>query len=244
MKKNLSSLILTLSCFLTEAVACDCTCCLTFCESITQLDNQDVRIHLVRVLEKSSAGIDIDVLQTFIGESLEGQETFVINGNGADCTMTTNQFLVGEKYILLLSPLSDDVWYLSECSMPFLAVENDMVIGSIAEGLNQVALENFPATIQNCFSTSPSTEPQANISFSVNPTAAYDFVTIKTQGLAPTNFILHVLDSSGKLIHQAILPTGSISTEVQISRWRAGIYFFKIEDVGSMSLFKVVKLGG
>jgi hypothetical protein len=126
--------------------------------------------------------------------------------------------------------------------VPFLTLENDMVIGSIAEGLNQVALENFPSTIQNCFSTSPSTEPQANISFSVDPTAAYDFVTIKSQDLAPTNFILHVLDSSGKLIHQAIL--GSVSTEVQISRWSEGVYFFKIEGMGSVFLFKVVKLGG
>jgi hypothetical protein len=244
MKKNLAALILALSCFIAKTVACDCFCCTTFCESVNQLDNQDVRIHLVSVLEKSSAGMDIAILQSFHGENLEGQTLFVINGNGADCIMTTDQFLLGEKYILLLSQLSGGDWFLSECAVPFLRVENDMVTGSITEGLTEVAFENFPAAIQSCFSASSYTEAQANTSFSINPTVAYDFVVLKTQGPAPTDFILNVLDSSGKLIYQTMLPKGSVSTEVRISAWSAGIYFFKIEGAGSMSLFKVVKLGG
>jgi hypothetical protein len=243
MKKNLTSLLLAFSCFIAKTVACSCICCTTFCESVIQT-NQDIRIHLISVLEKSSAGLNIAILQSFLGESLEGQALFVINGSGSDCIMSTNQFLIGEKYILLLSQSSGGTWYLSECSMPFLGVENDMVTGSITEGITEVALENFPAAIQNCFSTSSSTEAQANTSFSVNPTVAYDFVVLKTQRPATTDFILNVLDSSGKLLHQAILPKGSISTEVRISAWSAGIYFFKIEGMGTMSLFKVVKLGG
>lgn len=248
MKTTLTSLFIFLACFLGKTIACDCFPIPDFCQTITFQNNGDIldwlNIYRVKVMTKTANGINVFVSQTYHGENITGHQIFFADGNGADCVLFVTQFNVGDELIVTASK-QEDTWYISECGITFLKVENGMVNGPIAPSLTQVPLGEF-AALANCgdLTSAPTPEPSEAIAMLVQPTLAYDQVVVKTKGISTTDLRASVFDVNGRLIHQFVLPQGSTfyGEQVPVGNWATGVYFFKLEAMGREEVFKIVKM--
>jgi len=137
MKTFFTSFLLTAVLFLGKTSACDCIFIEDFCQTVTFQNNGEIHDYLniyhVQVTAQASDGMKVKIFKTFHGEMLTGAEIFITSGNGADCQLITSQFQVGKEMVIAAGKATDtDLWWISECGVSWLPVENGIVSGAIA----------------------------------------------------------------------------------------------------------------
>lgn len=250
MKVTVTSLALVLFFFLGKTTACDCLPIGNFCKTITYENNGEIwshlNIYLVEVTAQQTGGMKVEIAKTYFGENLNGSSIFVNSGNGADCQLFTGQFQAGEKMIIAAGNYSN-LWYISECGVSFLKVENGLVKGPIAEGITEIPLAEFP-TLANCgnLQLNAANEVAMPDLIQVSPTLAIDYVLLKAPVALPAALTLRVFDVAGRQVFQSDFPADSVPFEkiIPIENWNSGIYFFNLKIAGKQHTAKVVKMNG
>jgi hypothetical protein len=250
MKATFTSLALVLFFFLGKTTACDCLPIGNFCKTITYENNGEIwshlNIYLVEVTAQQTGGMKVEIAKTYFGENLNGSSIFVNSGNGADCQLFTGQFQAGEKMIIAAGNYSN-LWYISECGVSFLKVENGLVKGPIAEGITEIPFEEFH-TLSNCgnLQLNPSNEPGAPDFIQVSPTMAFDNVWLKSSGALSSTLTLRVFDVAGRQVFQSVVPakSGPFQENIPVGKWAPGVYFFNLNLAGKQHTVKVVKMNG
>ncbi|MEZ4960961.1 MAG: T9SS type A sorting domain-containing protein [Saprospiraceae bacterium] len=248
MKATLTPFLFASIFFFGKTSACNCIFIGDFCQTITYENNGEIigylNIYHARVTAKTNTGMKVGIFKTFHGEALEGQEIFITSGNGADCKIITDQFQVGQEMIIAAGK-ADSLWWLSDCGVSYLKVENGQVIGAIAPGVTEVALPEF-ASLANCGNLTSTGEPKPGYSIRIQPNLAHHKVSITTTASFTNDLALNVYDVTGRLVYHAVEKGFSASNalQVEVLNWSAGIYFFTINMAGKQEVFKVVKAGG
>ena len=249
MKTTFTSLLLLLGLF-QKAQACDCIFIPTFCEAITFNNNGQVldylSIYVIKVNAQSSNGLHVFISQTYFGENLTGHNLFMQDGNGADCVLfASSNLTVGSQYIVAAN-VSGDTMTLSDCTVSFLPIDNGIVKGAIAPGVTEVALAEFPNTV-NCGDLSPSevVEPGLLDGLIIRPTLTSNWVEFRTKSSQVADLKLTVFDAAGRLVLRADYPDFGFYTNaiLDLKNWSNGIYFLHFEVLGGRFTQKVLKAG-
>ena len=248
MKYTITLFAFLFSPFLQKVTACDCFYIPTFCQAITYENNGEIRDYLhiyhVTVAVKQTDGMSVNIHQTFFGENLAGQSIFISSGDGANCNLITSQFEVGESLVIAAAK-SIDNWYMSECYVSFLKVENGMVSGAIAEGVTNVPLAEFH-TLANCgdLQLNPISEPNIPDYISLTPTLTDGTVILKSLIQLPADLHLQVFDVAGRQIFQTTIRNNGALVEetIHMRDWASGLYLFQAAVAGQKEVYKVVKV--
>lgn len=220
--------------------ACSCAGQPTFCEGFSGLSSLNLIIFGEKTKDKSD-GMHVKVLTTFHGEAVSN-EIFIRSGNGADCGVSTGQFEVGEQFVLSLYPYDNETptaaYFMSICGVHWLSVENGKVKGSIAPGVTEIALSDFP-TIANCGEFSPLPSQNATINVFPNPATVAFQIDIELDNSIQGSF--NIYDMAGRFIEKvAIEGTDQVSIPYQVEKLPAGIYLVEVYLWSRRELFKIV----
>lgn len=226
------------------AHACSCFFTGSFCETVGFLQNipeEKFNVVQVKVEEKHSEGIRVVVLASFYGKAEHGTEFFIKNGNGAECSISTIDFQVGEQYIFVLEFPTAQLQLLSSCGTYFLLIENDKVKGNIAPGVKEVDLSKF-ANLPNCGDLRKPDEPY----FTVLPTLlTYDesLVAFPSFWDNATDVSVRIFDIRGRLVmeKQERNFSGFEPLQIETTGWAAGMYILQIDYWGKRQTMKIVK---
>ncbi len=220
--------------------ACSCAGQPSFCEGRSSLATSGLIIYGEKTKDQSD-GMQVKVLTTFHGEATS-DEIFVRSGNGADCGVWTGQFKVGEQFILSLYPVDNSLpikaYAMSICGVYWLKVENGIVKGSIAPGVTEIAVSDFP-TIANCGNFSPLPSQYAKINIFPNPTKVAFQVDIELENSIQGFF--NIYDMAGRFLEKVnIQGTDQVNIPYQVEKLPAGIYLVEVYLWTRRELFKVV----
>ena len=235
--------LLLLLCLPDFLAACSCAGQPTFCQSVVN-NNGEVVATLIIFGEKirnKSDGMDVKLLSTIHGET-STNEIFIKSGNGADCGLWTDQFEVGEQFILSLYPTNNDnptsAYMISSCGTHWLKVENGKVKGKITPSLTEVAISDFPS-ISNCGDFSPVPSQNALINVFPNPATTAFQVDIELDNSIQGFF--NIYDMAGRFIEKvAIEGTNQVSIPYEVEKLSAGIYLVEVYLWSRRELFKIV----
>jgi hypothetical protein len=242
-------LFLTVGVF-TKLAACSCHIIPTFCETLTFGNNGQIldylSVHRIKVNAKLPNGLNVSVLETYTGENLVGHDLFIQDGNGANCVLFASQFLEEEAEYIISSTGNSNTIEVSECGVGFLKVENGMVKGAIASGIDEVPLVDFPSTA-NCGDLTPAAvvDPGVLGGLVVRPTIVTGEVEVRTKSFSQVEDLqVRVFDAGGKLVfEQLYLHFGFYSQiKLDMSDWGAGIYFIHAMAGGQRVTEKLVKI--
>jgi hypothetical protein len=133
----------------TQVHACTCIYIETFCETVNYYDTffHDLII-LGTVTETRRDGIEVAVVQRLFGKDSR-TSIFIKSGNGADCGEFTSKFKRGQQMILALEKTYesrdavDNQYFVSICGVSYLPVENGIVKGKIAPGIESLPYADF-----------------------------------------------------------------------------------------------------
>ncbi|MFM9951383.1 MAG: T9SS type A sorting domain-containing protein [Saprospiraceae bacterium] len=246
MKKSFTLLLFALFGGLAKSHACDCLFIGTFCESITYENNGQIQdglhIYLGTVSEKTAVGVNLLVEKTYFGEVNTGENLSLISGSGANCVVILNDFQVGEQYIIAVNKSSNNTWWLFECGVYYLRVQNGTVTGGIAPGVSEVPLAEF-ANMANCGTLEAGNE--LDFLLRIAPTLTSNEVNITTRLLSPTSIQITVFDAAGRLVYQTKEPAFDQNKTIvlDMEAWAAGVYFVRLNLLGRRKTVKVVKVG-
>ncbi len=248
MKKATTLLFFALIGMLGKSHACSCVYIPTFCETLTFGNDGQIRegqnVYLATVSGITATGIELFIEKTYFGEVKTWQNLNIENGNGANCLVMLNNFHVGDRYILSPHKSGDNTWWLSECGISYLRVQNDKVVGPIAPGVSEVPVAAFAST-PNCGNLKDIDVPEPGFPFKINPTLTSDQVVVSTDLETPVSLEVMVFDATGRLVHRA--KNGAFDQNatlvIDMLPWSAGVYFVRLSLYGQRKTVKVVKVG-
>lgn len=230
--------------FTVGLLACSCSGPTTFCETLAAYESSIYEPLVVNavVTKKKDNGMDITIQSVLQGEFLQ-DNVFIKSDNGAECIHYTNSFSKGENYIFLLSEYGDD-YALSFCHISFLKIENGILKGPIAPGIESLPYYDL-GTLESC-------ENQLNlfaldISLEIFPNPTVDNISIKNISKYENNtvFELELFDALGRNITFLKKEDGLQAGEewdINVSDLTAGVYFLRIISNRQKEVFRVVKL--
>lgn len=247
MKTAIFTIAFSLLLFVEKNIACDCLPVANFCKTITYENNGEIfnylNIYYVKVISQSADTMEVSIAKTFFGQNLTGSTILIQGGNGADCQVMTAQFQVGEELIIAAAKTTT-YWYVSDCGISFLKVENGVVKGLIADGITEIPLADFP-TLADCgnLQLNPANEPEAPYFIDISPTLTHDFVKIKISVNSPSPLFVRAFDVAGKMVFEKNYHSLHTTYEevVPTENWAKGVYFFNIEVAGKHHTFKTAK---
>ncbi|NUO01603.1 MAG: T9SS type A sorting domain-containing protein [Saprospiraceae bacterium] len=247
MKKSFTLLLVALFGCLAKSHACDCATLPSFCESITFENNGQIQdglhIYLGTVSAKTGIGVNLLVEKTYFGDMNTGQNLSLISGNGANCIVMLDNFQVGEQYLIAARQSSENTWYLLDCGVYYLRVQNGMVSGAIAPGVSTVSLADFP-NMANCGNLVAGNELDFLLRVAPTLAATADGVSITTRLPAPAPIQIAVFDAAGRLVHQAKEPAFDENKPIVLDTqtWASGMYFVRMDLLGQRKAVKIVKV--
>lgn len=239
MKKIILSFLFTFAFFQNINFGCSCLEPSSFCESITDNDGNVVPKYIVRgtVIEKSGdTKIKLDEL---IYGDLNLSE-LVIKWNF--CTLYLNEVEEGEEYIFALSKDNDNNFYLLSCAISFLKIENELVKGKVAPGVESIDYKDM-ASLETCGNAFENIAFESSIIVFPNPTNG----EIKIQNNSSNLFEhleLSIFDTVGRELSTfkktaGILPEETWEINIQI--FSAGIYIIKLSGKNQVRYIKILK---
>ena len=225
-------------------VACDCFGPITFCESITDEDGNLYPTMLIVdaiVTKEKSDGMEITIQEVLNG-TLSDETVFVKSDNGAECIHYTQGFSKDENYIFVLIEYEDD-YALSSCHISFLKIENGILNGPIAPGIETYAYKDLGA-LEACVQGLDLFFINSSLSLFPNPT--FNEIRLKNTGFSDADNLveLEVMDVLGREVKFFKKEDGLEQGEewlINISEFAAGLYFFRVVYTNKKKVFRIVK---
>lgn len=210
--------------------ACTCIGQDTFCESIVYEDgeiHESVIVLRGKHVGKNNLGIKFKVLEILHG-NLPSDLITIRNGNGADCSQSTDGYSNGDEMILAIYLYYGDeenVYDHTICGVSMLSVQNGKVKGAVAPGITEIPLSDF-YDLSNCGNL------QGKLSgVNVYPTLTDGLVYVSSDfnGEATVNWTL--FDVTGRRIETGqILVNQESETEINFSKLANGLYFIRFTE--------------
>lgn len=246
MKKSILLLFIFLIVSIQFSTACTCGGTENFCEDIRDLDGNILeRLLIIRgkVSQKDSEGLDVDIQETLFG-IFDDDEIYIPQGHGIDCSMFINDFEVAKEYIFSLDKRShNNEYYLSICQVSFLEIENEVIYGNIASGIESIGYQEF-GDLEGCGNGLKIFSINYDIAVFPNPTN--DILKIKNLnsfGLAE-NVRVECFDILGREHCPFIKEDGILAGEtwtINLESLSSGIYFFKLFANQQEAVYKIMK---
>lgn len=243
-------LILLLSIFFIVSIqfsmACSCIGPTTFCEDITDSDGNIYESSMIvraKILQKDGEGINVEIQETIFGD-LDEEEIYIPQGYGADCSMSINGFEVDKEYVLVLWERSHDTtYYLNICQVSVLEIENEVISGNIAPGIESLDYHEL-GNLEGCGEEFKIFSISKQIAVFPNPTI--DILNIKNLSALGTieNVRIECIDIIGKEHCLFIKENGIIVDEtwsINLESLSSGVYIFKLYANQQDAIFKIVK---
>jgi len=243
--KNIKLLIISIFYFYSLGlVACSCYGPTTFCESISDDDGNLIPTLVIVdaiISKEESEGMEVTIQEVLNGD-FEEEKVFVKSDNGAECIHYTQGFKEGDNYIFILSEYYDD-YALSFCHISFLKIENGILKGPIAPGIESYPYKDL-GSLESCNVGLNLFFISSSLSFFPNPTLSE--IQIKNIGFSGTDNLLQleVLDVLGHNIRFFKKEEGLQQGEewvINISELTAGVYFLRVIDKNKEEIFRIVK---
>lgn len=233
--------MLLLAIFLFPAIhfACPCGPSKSFCESLEGITNHPGQMVVIRgmVGNISDEQVEISVREQIYGNTCQSKIK-VFKDICSDYVILEER----KEYVFLLQRF-EDTFFPPSCSATVLEIENEMVTGNIAPGIESIGYQDL-TELKNCGAV-------FNYSFLENALAVFpnpvrDFLKIKNINpiTAITQFELTIFDAKGQTIkwykkEDGILPKEVWTIDVQYLS--AGIYFVKLSNEVEVRTFRIVK---
>lgn len=249
MKKAITSILL-LAFILQYDIAKACTCAYipTFCETITY--NSDVIIPYFSVIRGTVVSQESDRMKVRVVDHIGGtapasQEIFIRSGNGADCGEFTGGFEVGKDFIFAMNTgwgLNADQYSLTICGISWLRINNEVVEGKIAPGINTLNYSKL-GTIDDCGKLSLTKKIGL---FTIYPTltSVGPSIIFDRDASDPIFIQWEIFSNIGKLIAEnksQLFEPGDQFT-VDMEHYPAGVYLLRLQRGEERKVIKVVKL--
>ena len=242
--KNIKFLVFSIFYFYSVGlVACSCFGPMTFCESISDDDGNLIETLLIVdaiVTKKESDGMEVTIQQVLNGELAE-EKVFIKSDNGAECIHYTEGFSKDDNYIFILTEY-DDNYALYVCHVSFLKIENGIVKGPIAAGIESYPYEDL-GSLESCGEGLSLFSISNSLTLFPNPTLSG--VQIKNIGDATDALLqLEVVDVVGRTISFYKKEEGLQEGEewiINVSELAVGLYFFKVTSGNKEEIFRIVK---
>lgn len=223
------------------SLACSCLAPSSFCESITESDGSiyaDLILRGKATTGNSSWEIDIEINDLIYGDLNKNK----ISIKPDMCTLGWSKLEIGQEYIFALKK-RNDVFNIIGCSIFFLKIENEIVKGKIAPGIESIAY-NYIGSLESCGNILGNFSLKRNIIVFPNPTFN-DLKIINTS--ATENYekpTLKIFDIKGREL-QAFKKVDDILPEeawiINIQHLSKGLYLIKLFDKSDENTFKIVK---
>lgn len=228
--------------------ACTCAYIGTFCETITY--NSEVispYLCVIRgtVISQESDRMKVKVVDHLGGAVPSASEVFIISGNGANCGEFTGGFEVGKDFVFAMNTgwgMNEDSYSLSICGVSFLRINNNIVEGKIAPGINSVSYNKL-GTINDCGNLSLSKKIGL---FSIYPTltSTGPSIFLDSDASDPVGIEWEMFSNIGQLIaenkSQTFEPGDQITIDME--HYPTGVYLLRLQRAGERKVFKIVKI--
>ena len=240
MNKNIF-LIIVLSLFgLQKSIGCDCAPLPSFCESV-YYENEIIPDYIVRgtVMRNDSNGREIKITHLLFGD-LNEKEILISSGQ---CDYFTTSFELNGDYIIAINKYQGN-YYLLECAISILRIENEVVRGQIAPGVNRMDYNDF-LNSNNCGPVFFPISITQSLELYPNPTNKEIRLSSTSSEFSMDNLKLRIFDAVGREVDFQIYDESFVVNEewvIDIEHFVAGLYFVLVSnDVQTVS-YKIVKV--
>lgn len=239
--KNFTLLILFAFIFSYQSTyACSCIGPSSFCESISDADGNIFAEVILRgtITKSSSEGEEIQVDQLLYGDLSQSE---IVLKFGL-CDLYFGNLEEGGEYIFALSTYSGD-YSLIPCAISFLEIENGVVKGKIAPGVESINYFDL-VTLEGCGANFKLFSIERNMSIFPNPTN--DILKIKNMSPADSvqNIQVAFFDMLGRELYTFKKEDGIFAGEIwalDLQNFSAGVYFLKLTADNQERSIKIVK---
>lgn len=237
-------LVLSLSLLLIGAgdlLACTCSEVLSFCQSFhssMQIDSSRtivVRGEVVgmRHVNESEIRMLFAVSESF--HNYRNIDTLeIIDGSEANCRRTIRHYAPGQQLIVHAMLQKDSlsrIGWISVCNAAPLMVQGEWISGSITDAVTTTTLTDF-RTMLNCHFKS--------LGIRTYPNPAREQLWIEMPSGFPMQR-LTICDNLGKQVYETQeTPTWGSRLTVNISSWRAGIYYIHCQASNGNEVYPLV----
>lgn len=241
MKKYITLLILLILLGPSKGFSCSCLTPSSFCESITDENGQTLEwvTAIVRAkLVSDTNRKDVQVSEVIYGSIAQSEMVILYDW----CTLYVHELEFGAEYIFALKEFEGD-FSLLNCAVSFLKIENEVVKGAIAPGINSMDYKDL-ASLETCGDAFKFFSLDRHVKLFPNPTIDH----IKIQNIhdeASINLDLRVYDIHGRLILMRSNVQGILPEEqwvIDIESYSSGVYLFKISTAFQELVYRVVKV--
>jgi len=239
--KHIFFILLATFLFPNNCIGCSCLAPSSFCESITGSDGRINPEIILRgkIIGSSSEGKEIEVGQLIFGDI---DQTEFILSLGL-CTLYYQELEDGTEYVFALSK-HNEKFYLINCAIGFLKIENEIVTGKIAPGIKQINYEQI-FNLESCGDAFDQFDFKKDLKLFPNPTT--DVIRVNNTSSKKTfeNLQVRIFDSIGREIAKytkmdSILPEED--WRINIQDFASGVYLVQISNRYQEVSYKIVKL--
>jgi len=244
MKKIILLSIFLLCLFHQLSYACTCFTPPTFCEGVSY-PGMDMYIDLVlrgKVID-NLGNTEVEIDETLFGTT--NLETMVLIAT--QCWAYTGPLEEGKDYIFVVREY-EDKFYFADCIISYLPIENEVVMGSIASGVESINYSDFP-NIESCINsltTSIENELSAENNLSIFPNPTTDILTIQNSNsqVFAKNIQIELIDMVGKKLQTFKKEDGILVGEtwsINLQDFSSGVYFLKLIANNQENVIRIVK---
>lgn len=238
MKRILLSLVLALQLLPNVNKACSCITPSSFCESFSQFNSDSNIVLRGKIVGSTSGGKEIEVHQVISGNINQRK---IVLGHGM-CTVYYNELEDGSEYLFVLSE-GNNLFFLIGCSISFLKIENEIVVGKVAPGIEAIPFDDL-LDIESCGNIFSDLQLKKNITIFPNPTSG----ELKIKNISPTfeleQLQIEIYDILGRVLSHPMKIEGILPEEtwsVNIQDFAAGVYILRISNAHQESAIRIVK---
>lgn len=226
--------------FFQSIYACSCIGPTSFCESITNSDGTLYPKFVLRgwISDASSAGFEIQIDEMLYGDL--NQSEIILKHSFCDLYMS--ELEAGKEYIFALSDYDND-FSLVPCAISFLKIEDEVVKGKIAPGVESIDYYDL-VTLEGCGNQFDFFSIENNMLIFPNPTN--DILKIKNTSLSDSvsNVQIQFIDMIGRELYTLKKEDEFFAGEtwkVNLENFTAGVYFLKLTANSQETVIKIVK---
>jgi len=239
MKKSILLTVFLFTFFHSYAEECSCIGSLTFCQAITD-ENGDLRADIVLrgTFMGYDGGIKVHVDHILYGDMIQNDLTIV----STMCDYNPVPLVENDEYIFAVEKF-DSTYYFIFCSVSYLKIEDEVVIGQIAPGVESIDYLDLK-TLDDCGEHFDSFNIEGDLTVFPNPTL--DILKIKNTSSSNSieNVQIEFIDMIGRELYtfkkEDEILGGEIWT-INLQNFTAGVYFLKLTANDKERVIKIVK---
>lgn len=236
MKKIILFVLFAIALFPCTNFGCTCAPPPTFCDGIIG-PNGEIRPNVILrgKLVRPSSGFEIEVSESLHGEVSQSR----IKLGFTQCTAFANELEAGEEYIFALAENNGNFVPIG-CTIFFLKIENEVVKGKIAPGVESIKYKN----LSDCNMAFQGNDLKNTASIFPNPTGGDIYIKNLNSEISLANVQVEIFDILGRKVAdyskmEAVLPEDVWNIDVE--KLAPGVYFFKLSGNNREGVFKIVK---